>query len=108
MQMVAGLRVLMGTLAMVTPTRAGNLEDCSAYGHLAYTIMKQRQSGIDMSVLMSILEKKADGAAKRQAQQLVIDAYDTPLFEIEENKQRTISEFANKAQVYCYQSKGSQ
>ena len=99
--------MLVSTLATITPTSADNLQNCSAYGHLAHTIMARRQSGIDMSVLMSIVEKQAQGSVKRQAQQLVIEAYDTPLSGTEENKQRTISEFADKAELYCHLSKGS-
>ncbi|MEI8717351.1 hypothetical protein [Mesorhizobium sp. ISC11] len=79
--------------------------NCTAIGSLARTIMDKRQSGTDMSTLMSVVEDIKEGdPIKELGKQIVIQAYAMPFFNGEELKQRTISEFANDFQVKCYQS----
>ncbi|RRI02290.1 hypothetical protein EH240_12540 [Mesorhizobium tamadayense] len=90
-----------------TPTKADTLTvNCTAIGDLARNVMEKRQSGTDMSVMMAVVEKLADdNPVKAIGRSIVIMAYDMPLFNLDENKQQTISEFANQIQVKCYQAK---
>ncbi|WP_143748343.1 hypothetical protein [Mesorhizobium carmichaelinearum] len=93
-----------GTLSLVSPTKADILtENCTAIGELARNIMQKRQTGTDMSEMMAVVDKfDKDPNLKDLARQMVILAYQMPLFSVEENKQQTISEFANNIQVRCY------
>ncbi|RWC10335.1 MAG: hypothetical protein EOS52_25260 [Mesorhizobium sp.] len=96
----------IGTLALLVGGARANVltDNCTAIGGLARNVMEKRQSGTDMSVMMSVVEKLDDkNPIKDMARSIVIMAYDTPLFSLEENKQQTISEFANQIQVKCYQ-----
>lgn len=80
-------------------------ENCTAIGELARNMMAKRQSGTDMSEMMSVVDKLDDkDPLKSIGKAMVIQAYETPLFNSEDYKQRTISEFANEIQVKCYQS----
>ena len=79
-------------------------DNCTAIGDLARNIMEKRQSGTDMSAMMSVVEKLADeNPIKGIGKTIVIMAYEMPLFSLDENKRQTISEFANQVQVKCYQ-----
>ncbi|MER8564261.1 hypothetical protein NKH85_04945 [Mesorhizobium sp. M0924] len=98
------------TLLLVasSSTKADVLTDnCTAIGDLARNIMAKRQGGTDMSVMMSVVDKlDEENPIKGIGKAMVIQAYQAPLFNGDEYKQRTISEFANEIQVKCYQ--GSQ
>ncbi|MGX5839770.1 hypothetical protein ACWGTI_03485 [Mesorhizobium sp. ArgA1] len=98
--------MLLVTLVVAAfPTLGRSLTaECTFYGDLARTVMEKRQKGVDMSVLMAIVEKQATGQFKSLARRIVIAAYAKPLFSLEKNKQQTISEFANEIQVRCYQT----
>ncbi|MER8373927.1 hypothetical protein [Mesorhizobium sp. M1406] len=94
--------------AGASPPKAATLtQNCTSIGELARSIMMKRQSGTDMSQMMSVVDKLDDeNPVKSIGKEIVILAYAMPLFNGEDYKQRTISEFANKIQVKCYQ--GSQ
>jgi hypothetical protein len=75
----------------------------------AKEIMKQRQSGRDMSELMTIMspKSKADEKASEVARHMVVLAYSEPAYNSPEYQQRAISDFANTMSLECYKRSGS-
>jgi hypothetical protein len=102
------IRAYFATMLLLTtsPVYADILtQNCTAIGELARSIMEKRQSGTDMSVMMSVVDKLDEkDPIKDVGRAMVIEAYEAPLFNGDEFKQRTISEFANKIQVSCYKT----
>jgi len=74
-------------------------EACEGLSYLAEVVMTQRQANRDVSELYSIA--KAEPDISEIAIALIIDAYDSPLYSTESNKQRAIREFKNDIFILC-------
>ncbi|TIV12713.1 MAG: hypothetical protein E5V95_35670, partial [Mesorhizobium sp.] len=92
-------------VCVVLPARAETVtESCNAIGGLARSVMTKRQSGADMSEIMTAVESIDQKDFIPIARSIVIAAYGIPRWNGEELKQQAISDFANDVQVRCYQA----
>lgn len=73
---------------------------CGSMGELAEAVMTIRQSGVAMSLAMSVAT--ANEALKEVATKLIIAAYDTPQFSVEENRKDAAMRFRNDFEVECF------
>ncbi|TPJ34275.1 hypothetical protein FJ432_30090 [Mesorhizobium sp. B2-6-5] len=91
----------------MVPAKAETVtESCAAIGGLARTVMTKRQSGADMSEMISAIETISQKDFIPMAKGIVIAAYDIPRWNGEELKQQSIADFSNDIQVKCYQRAG--
>lgn len=74
---------------------------CKSYADLAATVMEARQKGIAMSKLMATNE-----SGDRIIEQFIIQAYDQPRMNVEENQQRMIRDFENDIYLACVKEIG--
>lgn len=70
-------------------------ETCLSYSELAASIMGARQRGVPMSRMMKI----ADGDKMTEA--MLIDAYDRPRMNLEENQLEMTRDFENQIYLAC-------
>jgi hypothetical protein len=89
--------ILATALLTTAPVMASDY--CGQIGDLAETVMTVRQNGAEMSGLMNIMLKEE--ATKVIGKQMVIDAYETPRYNMLENQKREVSEFKNEWYLLC-------
>ena len=77
-----------------------SIDNCYQLEELAGVIMEARQAGSTMGEMI----KLADNHKLTEA--LVIDAFEVPLYETDEYKQREIDKYKNKVFKMCFQSIG--
>lgn len=107
-------KVLMIMLALVfvvgntdaqASTELNDQDGCELLGSLSKAIMSARQRNMPMQDLMRDFfgdNSQFDNVARG----IVIDAYETPLFNTEQNKKVAITEFQNKWYLECVKSGG--
>lgn len=72
-----------------------SIESCTSISGLAKSIMKARQNGGEMSVMMGISE------GNPLAKMLVKAAFEEPFYSTDEYKERAVIEFSNKVMLIC-------
>jgi hypothetical protein len=77
---------------------------CVSMGESGELTMRARQEGTRMSDLMALADKAGDQRATLR--DLIKRAYRSPRFSTEEAKQNAIREFANQAELSCYDEFG--
>jgi len=90
---------LVFVLFLLIPTKAISDEYCDAWSTYAEVVMGNRQNNLDLSQMLSIASKNKDTEAI--ATNLVIRAYDSPLFRVDKNKKEAIMNFKNKTMLRC-------
>lgn len=83
--------------ALVTPAVAKDSDNsCVLLGRLAHAIMQHRQQGTTLVEMYEILPNPTEFSS-----QMILEAYDRPLFSTMEAKKRATSEFANSWVLSC-------
>ena len=72
---------------------------CDSTGQLAESIMTARQSGVPLNKAMEQVIK-----IYPKADQLLLDAYKQPIWNIKKNQDRAIADFKNNTLIICYGS----
>ena len=104
MQKLTRFALIIG--ALLTPTALLAADDvtdediCLQLIQIAEKIMDGRQSGVSMGTMMEAAEK---GSFTEEVKGLVLEAYKTPLYTVEKNREREVTEFGNKMGVACYE-----
>ncbi len=97
--MKAMIAAIFFALSPITAQAQG--ATCADLGSLAETIMTQRQNGVPMSRLMSIVE---DNGGSDMARAMIRDAYNRPRYMTREMQVVEIQDFRNAIEAVCYQS----
>lgn len=87
-------RVLLLIAALASPLAMADIEKCAAAAGLAENIMKLRQANVSASELIAATDLKL-------AHLLVLQAYDKPLWNSQEMKDKAVGEFRDKWFVAC-------
>jgi hypothetical protein len=100
------MKTIIASIALVFAFSAGastprhtpqDIELCSLYGQMAYTIMNMRQQGRSMTELM-----KGEAARSDELIQLMItQAYKYPRFQSERHINQAKADFRNEVEVAC-------
>jgi methylthioribose-1-phosphate isomerase len=81
-------------------------ETCKGLEALSRTIMSSRQTGVSLEKMTTAIKNSSISETTKQCVfDLVIEAYEKPKFDFEENQETVINEFANKTFLKCIQSK---
>lgn len=75
---------------------------CDAIEEVASVIMIKRQAGLPMSNMIKHLNKISDNDFKEVISEIIVEAYQTPMFYTKEAKARAVLEFKNRWYLQCY------
>jgi len=93
------------TFLIVASTFAfANDEMCTDMSELAASIMKARQQGASMSLVISAATKNLDDATSAAIREIVIDAYNAKRWHSESIQKRAIDDYRNKIFLLCINS----
>ena len=82
-------KLLLAALFAALPVSAKpTLEDCKVVSNLASQIMENRQYGVDMAKMYEI-------AKEDLSRQMILQAFEVPMYQTEKHKQMEISKFKN-------------
>ena len=84
--------ILIAALTLSTAVQANTCEEIENF---ARTIMDNRQSGVSLVSMIKVVKDHKLG------KKMVIDAYESPIFNGKAYKDKTINEFANKWYMTC-------
>lgn len=77
---------------------------CLSTGNLAESIMSARQSGVSISTVMTTVTSGIDDEnVASVARNIILSAYEEPMFSFQENKDNAIRKFRNNQEAVCYQ-----
>ena len=78
---------------------------CADMGNLAESIMVARQNGIPISQLVVIIDAAEDSpGANRLYRSIVLEAYERPRFMSASSRTRSIEDFRNDIETFCFAS----
>jgi len=80
--------LLIALFAALPVSAKPTLEDCKTVSDLASQIMENRQYGVDMAKMYEI-------AKEDLSRQMILQAFEVPMYQTEKNKQIEISKFKN-------------
>src|SRR5690606_31455115 len=90
-------------LGIILPAEA-NDDPCKALEVTTLVILKAKNEGMPMSVVMGFVEKSSGSREVRRVMRaLVMDAYNLPAMISEEGQRRQATQFMNKVSSACYQ-----
>lgn len=96
------LGTILVTVVAVSEARASlDSSSCTLIGSLSKTIMTNRQNGVMMDTVMSVLRDNDPVTA--YIRKIVIEAYKENLYTSDLVRERVITEFANKNMQICYE-----
>lgn len=99
-------RLLIAALFVATPVaHAGDIQLCIKAANLAETTMRARQNGISLAQLVATAHSSPSKTIAEFTTALAQDAFATPRFHTEENKQRAIVEFGSKTMSNCLEAR---
>ena len=79
---------------------------CKGLEALSRTIMSGRQTGVSLEKMSTVIKNSSiSDTTKQFLFDMIIEAYEKPKFDFEENQEKVINEFANKTFLKCIQSK---
>ena len=78
---------------------AAQIQQCTAIGEAAETVMTTRQNGVPLS---QVLEAATQPDMPSFAPTMVLQAYDKPLFNTEQYRLKAISEYKEVWEMACY------
>lgn len=87
---------------------ANNYVDCEQIGELAKNIMGNRQNGVSISEIMTLVNSQSwsgNSGLKKAVEDIVIIAYESPRYSSPKYKQSAVTEFQNQALVECYKNR---
>ena len=80
----------------------GDISICMDISRASKSVMESRQNGAPMDAMIEIMQKgDLDADNQRIFLQIIVAAYETPKFSIEENKTEAATEFASDQLVKC-------
>ncbi|MCB5411776.1 hypothetical protein [Pseudogemmobacter faecipullorum] len=85
---------LVAALALPPAASANSKGDCDTISLVAELVMKSHQVGVPMTDIM--------GNLGEHFSEIIIAAYDTPRFQTQAQKDRSVAEFRDKMTVACY------
>ena len=104
------MKTILTVLFFILITTPAFAEDtwkttCEALSETAGSIMSARQAGVPLAQMMNMLtEKEPVGATekdKRYVEGLVLQAYEQPRFNTEDDKNNSINDFQNTIYLRC-------
>ena len=98
------LASVLGMSLCVAPISANAEQtsgECSVIGSLAQNIMEGRQSGREMSSMISATVSVPDNPYADLGILLIIEAFRRPQFFTDIEKDRAVTEFRNEAELVC-------
>ena len=107
------LATILLTITFSIPAEAAGLteENCRGLHDLSEVIMTARQNGVPITKILEIIDRKVEFEDVTQEYVKIIqklhtgialEAYDSPLFHTQKNKDIAIREFANAQLLGCY------
>lgn len=81
-----------------------DMNDCVGIGAYAENIMKHRQDGVKMSLIMSTMEGM-DDEHRAFAESIAISAYEKTRYPAGEYRDQAIENFRNDVELICYRNK---
>lgn len=99
------MRVLFFALLLILSNFSyannSDIKACKSTEKLAISIMKSRQYGIPMSKLYELDTAKDNPAMDKAIKQMIVDAYEQPVFSSIEMKEHMIREYGDSAFLHC-------
>lgn len=89
-----------------TPIKLSNnksVDSCTPLSMLAYSVMAGRQVGVPMSDSMN-LARKSDLPLRSVYEEMIIEAYRQPRFELKENQDNSSGDFRDKHYLMCIEA----
>jgi hypothetical protein len=100
--------IIIGMLfiPLVAKSEPTDFEVCSGFAELAEQAMSCRQENIDLQLVLGVIKKVNAGEAEAKlAKIIILEAYDSPRFHLEENRQDAIMEYKNKIFLQCMKAR---
>lgn len=98
-KIIVGLVMGLASLSSVAEEQR---DPCLWVSNLAERIMKSRQNEVPMAKIMGVVSSgEAPAEMRKIAKSMVIDAYESPAYSVEENKAKAVSKFQNEMYLAC-------
>jgi hypothetical protein len=85
----------------VTLVFGSDKQRCTDISELAEIVMKKRQANVPIRTIMEVNQNKVDPRHQDMVEQMILDAYEWPLMNLDKNKQTYIIKFGNKWYLKC-------
>ena len=99
-------KIIIAAIMSLTISTTANAETvtetCVEIALLGEGVMMARQEGKSLTAMVAFMEENLPGVDF--ARQMVLDAYEVPRFNTEENKQRAVEDFANEMSRMCFEA----
>lgn len=92
------------TMATIQPIHAAEPTMCEMMGNIAEVAMSARQHGQTMSAMMKKMKDPND-PGNDLIVQMIIAAYEQPVFNTPDNQQKAIVGFRNDMELICYKAR---
>jgi len=95
--------ILAAAIAVsLNATASTPVDPCLTLKVTAESIMKARQGGIDVTVVVDLAKEGASEELFKAYMKLIADAYNQPRFNTKKYKDEAIQEFANDYYIACW------
>ena len=98
-------KLILPLLMLTLPAISTAESVCVQMSEVSGSIMHARQNGIDIATMFSIVDK-VDAENPTFFRELIILAYSSPHYRVEENKETAIREFKTEVFIECYKKFG--
>lgn len=89
--------LLIGT---VPPARADD-DKCAPIGRIAEAVMQRRQDNLSLQSTLDAIRQTAGESSQPILEELILRAYEQPLFRTADNRARAVGEFRDQEQLAC-------
>lgn len=105
-------KILLTFLCTASTATALANDNCDLWLETAQSVMGARQKGLSISNLMAIVDKNNDGTVKvainvDTIKRMIVEAYNSPLKNTDQEKKELIVEFGNKHYLICFKENES-
>jgi hypothetical protein len=107
--MTKTIRNIIAALALTTTPVAALTDDaakaCTELGALAHQVMVNRQAGIALSKILSVIQKpEGDTSTYEMITQIIVGAYDIPRFSTRTYQIVAAEDYRNDIETACFRS----
>lgn len=95
------LAVALTTVGAQASEKVSATEICASHAKLAKSIMKSRQTGVEMASLLSAIDGLPDDSNKSLTEAMILMAYGESKYATPDNQNSAITEFSNKIMHLC-------
>lgn len=95
------LTVVVAATASVGHASEADRKTCASVGAIAESVMKRRQDGLSLQSTLDAAKSAASEMAYAAMEDMIIAAYEVPVYTVDTYQERAIGEFRDDRQLEC-------